>query len=210
MHRSVSWSLLFIVVISGKALARETSPGEVPASPMSAEVDDLPPNRWGVELDVVQPFIPTVGIIRPKVALTLWGTATGFRGDLILGVYIRPHVEHDVLETIDEYMGTVGYRQYFWRGFHVEVLFEAGVAWGKNKFDGQDYETPVFFMSGNAGYRLGFFELGGLAGDERSPVGFYVAPQIGVIGGVAGADIGPRNGKPDVFLQGNLIIGVSF
>lgn len=189
------------------AAGQETNPPTADA-PLEAAAPAL--HGWGFELDVIQPFVPTVGIIRPKLTYTLWGSSTDLRGDLLLGVYLRPHIAHDVVEYIDEYMGTVGYRQYFWRGFHAESLIEAGAAWGKNKFDGLDYTTPVLFLSGNVGYRFGFFEPGGLAGDERSGVGFYVTPQFGVLGRLAGANIGPRNGKPDVFLQGNLLIGVSF
>ncbi len=68
-------------------------------------------HRFAADIELIQPFIPTVHIIRPKFTWTMWGESGALRGDLILGLYIRPHVPHDVVETIDEYMGIVGYRQ---------------------------------------------------------------------------------------------------
>ena len=186
----------------------------VTATPYAAHAQEpktaLRTYRWGVEIDLVQPFIPTVHIIRPKVTRTLWRRSTNRRADLILGLYIRPHVAHDILETIDEYMGTVGYRQYLWQGFHLETMVNAGAAWGTNQLDGKKYTTASLFMDVNAGYRLGFFEPGGLIDEGDKTAGFYVAAQAGVIFSLGVADIGPRDGKPDWFPQGNLLVGTSF
>jgi len=168
------------------------------------------PHRFGVELNTVQPFIPTVNIIRPKLTWTIFGEPGGFRGDAIVGAYIRPHIEHDILFTIDEYMGTLGYRQYFWRGLHLETMLSAGAAWGTNRYDGEAYDTPTLFMDVNAGYRFGFFEPGGFAHDGTESVGFFVTLQGGTIFSLGVSDIGPRNGKPDYFAQGDLLLGVSF
>lgn len=190
-----------------------------PSSPDAPSVDagqtrrasEPPPaHRFGVELNAVQPFIPTVNIIRPKLTWTLFGEPGGFRGDAIVGAYIRPHIEHDILYTIDEYMGTLGYRQYFWRGLHLETMLSAGEAWGTNRFDGKDYDTATLFMDVNAGYRFGFFEPGGFAYDGTESVGFFVTLQGGTIFSLGVSDIGPRNGKPDYFAQGDLLLGVSF
>lgn len=123
---------------------------------------------------------------------------------------MRPHIDHDVVEVIDEYMLGVGYRQYLWRGLHVEGLVEAGVAWGTNKLDGMDYTTPTLFGEVNLGYRFGLFGPGGSFHARGQTLGLYLAPQIGTIFSLGVADIGPRNGKPDWFVQGNLLVGVSF
>jgi hypothetical protein len=190
-----------------------SGPAPAPQTPepegVEAPAEEPAPNRVGVEVDLVQPFIPTVHIIKPKLTVTLWGTATGLRGDLVIGAFIRPHVPHDILFTIDEYMGVLGYRQYFWRGIHAEVLLDAGAAWGRNRFDGRYYETATLFLDANAGYRFGFFEPGGIVPGDGD-AGFYLTPQIGVLGNLGIADIGPRDGKPDWFLQGNLLLGLSF
>lgn len=158
-----------------------------------------PPDRpLGVELDLVQPFVPNANIIKPKLTARLWQSAS-LRGDLVLGAYIRPHIKHDVLYEIDEYMLVAGYRQYLWRGLHAEALIDGGLAWGTNRFDQQFYRTPTLFLDASVGYRFLFED-----------VGFYVAPQGGVIGSLGISSIGPRNGKPDWFLQGNLLVGYAF
>lgn len=178
------------------------------AAPPRAEALANQPLRLGVELDLVQPFIPTVGIIKPKLSVNLWGTATGLRGDLVLGAFIRPGIEHDIVFTIHEYMLVAGYRQYLWRGLHLEALLDGGAAWGTNRFDGRRYETPTLFLETNVGYRFGFFEPGGVV-SGRGP-GFFIAPQFGTMTTLGVSSIGPRNGKPDWFLQGNLLVGVAF
>jgi hypothetical protein len=178
--------------------------------PSLPNLADKPLYKWGVEAEAIQPFLPTINIFRIRGTRTLWGSSTGPRGDLIAGLYLRPGIKHDVLNYIYEYQLSAGYRQYFWRGFHAEAGLDAGAAWGTNRFDGKRYSTATLFLNANVGYRFGFFEPGGFCEDKRSRVGFYAIAQFGVLAGLGVADIGPRNGKPDVFPQGNLVLGISF
>jgi hypothetical protein len=186
------------------------------ANPTAAETTLTAPtsptarHQWAIETELIQPFVPTVGIIHVRAARSVWGTPGGARADVIAGVYIRPHIEHDIVETIDEYMATLGARYFAWRGLHAEALLNAGVAWGTNKLDGMDYRTPTLFAEVNVGYQLSFFTPGGLAGKPRD-VGLYVAPQVGFLTTLGvGNDIGPRDGKPDYFFTAALLVGVSF
>ncbi len=195
------------LALLASSTARAADP--LPPGP-SREAPEAASHPWSVEIDAVQPFFPTVHIIRPKVTRTLWGSVRELRGDLVIGGWIRPHVAHDVVHYIDEYMGSVGYRQYFWRGLHVETILSAGVAWGTNQFDGKFYRTPTLFLDVNVGYRFGFYEAGGIVEGHGGTIGFFVAPQAGVLTSLGVADIGPRNGKPDVFPQGTLLLGASF
>jgi hypothetical protein len=193
------------------ALALSTFFGLVTAPALAEDEKGAPPaHPWGVEVDTVQPWIPTVHIFRMRGTRTLWGSPTGLRGDVLLGFTVRPGIKHDVVDYIHEYQAGIGYRQYFWRGLHAEAGLDVGAAWGTNLVDGKRYHTATLFLNTNVGYRFGFFEPGGLAGNPRSAVGFYVVPQVGVYTGLGVADIGPRNGKPDVFLQGDLMVGLSF
>jgi hypothetical protein len=199
-------------------MTRHAPPALVLALVSSLAWADEPPqqvqsprlHRWGIEVEAIQPFLPTINIVRVRGSFSLWGTATGLRGDLLFGVYVRPNIEHDIVERISEYQVSVGYRQYVWRGLHAEVGLDAGYAFGRNIFDGREYRTPTLFLNTNIGYRFGFLEPGGFFENPSSPVGFFVIPQFGVLTGLGVADIGPRGGKPDVFLQGNLLLGVSF
>jgi hypothetical protein len=171
--------------------------------------------QWGIETELVQPFVPTVRIFQVRATRTMWGSFGASRGDLIVGAYGRPNINHDVVKKISEYMGEIGYRQYVWKGLHADALVLAGTASGTNKFDDKKYNPTTLFASANIGYRVDFLSAGGLYASNSSSVGFYVAAQFGVLGSLRGLgvdvnNIGPRNGKPDVFLQGNLLVGVAF
>jgi hypothetical protein len=184
---------------------RQASPEQ--ASPVLVSAS-TPTPRWGVEAELVQPFIPEVHIMTARVSRTLWGSAAATRGDLMLGVYARPRVAHNIVETIDEYLVSVGYRQYLWRGLHAEASALAGWAWGENnKIDGMDYSNPVLLAEGLVGYR---FDLRApVAASGRRQLGLYVTPQFGGLAGVS-TDIGPRGGKSDLFVVGKLLAGLSF
>jgi hypothetical protein len=158
-------------------------------------------HKWGFETELVQPFIPEIGIIRFQATKTLYSSSAK-HGDLLLGAYIRPNVKHDVVEKINEYMAMAGYRQYLWKGLHIEAKSNMGYAWGtRNLIDGKDYETPTWFWEANIGYKFNLNK-----GKKRS---FYMIAQAGGIGNIVG-DIGPRGGKPDNFLQAGLLVGINF
>lgn len=158
--------------------------------------------RWGIEIETVAPFIPTVHIGTAKVTRSVFEKSNDIHGDLLLGIYVRPNVEHDVVERIDEYLFTLGYRQYFWRGIHVEGQTDIGYAWGTtNLVDGKDYNNFAMLIESHAGYTFRLF--------ASRPQGLYVIPQIGVIHGLF-TNIGPRGGKTDTFFSGKLLVGFAF
>jgi hypothetical protein len=171
-----------------------------------AQSNTVATKKWGLETELVQPFLPNVGILRINATRTVTSTKRKNQGDLLLGMYIRPNVKHDVVEKINEYMAVVGYRQFFWKGLHAEAKMNLGYAWGtKNLIDGKDYETSTVFWETNLGYKIK------LTNKEKSSL--YIIPQFGVIGNAKGentTNIGPRGGKADTFFQGGLTIGVNF
>jgi hypothetical protein len=178
---------ILLLLINGKAFSQTSN--------------DVP-KKWGIETELVQPFLPTIAIIRIQATRTLTALDSKMKGDLIIGGYIRPNVKHDVVEKINEYMAVIGYRQYIWKNLHLEAKSNMGYAWGtKNLFDGKDYETPTWFWEANVGYKFNVV--------KKEKVNWYVIPQFGFIGNIVG-DIGPRGGKTDNFPQGNLLIGINF
>jgi hypothetical protein len=159
-----------------------------------------PIKKWSIEVELVQPFIPTVEIWTIQATRNLF-TNRLQKGEIVLGAYIRPNVTHDVVEKIDEYMLYTAYRHYFWKGLHIEAGMNTGYYWGKkNLVNGKDYEGLALFWESNIGYKLN------LGKTKR----FFVNPQFGFLGTMGIADIGPRQGKPDNFVQGNLLIGFNF
>lgn len=171
-----------------------------------SQKDSESPKKWGLETELIQPFLPEVGIIRLTATYTTTSEKNKMKGNLLFGMYIRPNVKHDVVEKINEYMLVLGYRQYFWKGLHLEAKVNVGYAWGtKNLIDGKDYETSTIFWESNLGYK---FKL-----TNKTNSSLYLIPQFGVIGNAKGentVNIGPRGGKPDTFIQGSLIVGVNF
>lgn len=174
---------------------------EVPETGVHAGPAAQPEKPWALETEVLWPFIPEVGIFTLKLTRRVTGGRGGFRGEAIVGAYARPHVAHNVVERIDEYAGTLGYRQYVLRGLHAELLTHIGYAHGeRNKIDGKDYSDVAWLLEVNAGYR---FDL-----VNRPGIGAYVAPQVGVVRDLY-ANIGPRNSS-STFVTGKLLVGVSF
>ncbi len=166
-----------------------------------AQLSSAKPRTWGIETELIQPFLPNVGIIRIQATYTLT-SPTKKRGDLIIGAYIRTNVKHDIVEKINELLFITGYRQYLWKGLHAEAKSNIGYAWGtKNLIDGKDYNNFSWFWEANIGYKLDF--------GKNEKYNLYVLPQFGVLSSIT-ADIGPRGGKSDTFPQGNLVLGVNF
>ncbi len=191
MRKSIKILSVSLLLLSGKVFAQTS---------INA------PRKWGLETELVQPFLPNVGILRFTATRTISSAKRKQKGDLLLGMYIRPNVKHDVVEKINEYMLVLGYRQYFWKGLHLEGKANIGYAWGtKNLFDGKDYETSTIFWESNLGYKFNI--------KNKAKSNLYLIPQLGAIGNAKGnntVNIGPRNGKADTFIQGSLIIGVNF
>jgi hypothetical protein len=181
--------------------------------------------KWSVETELIQPFIPTVHIGRIHLTRTIWGDWTEAHGEIKIGAFIRPRVKHDVVDVIDEYAASFGYRHFFDANWTIEANYYIGYVWADNnkwnrrylgpyallaeapeirayafKEVEKDYEGRVQFAEALVGYR--FF-----LNEEKS---IYLLPQFGVIHGLHGSNIiGPRDGKTETFLEGNLIIGTS-
>jgi hypothetical protein len=154
-------------------------------------------SKWGLETELIQSFLPEVGIIRIQATKKIKAS-----GDLIIGAYIRPNVKHDIVEKINEYLFALGYRQYLWKGLHVEAKSNIGYAWGtKNKIDGKDYNNFSWFWEANTGYKFSF--------SKKLHSNLYVIPQFGILSSIS-SDIGPRGGKSDTFIQGSLLFGINF
>lgn len=180
--------------------------------------------KWSLETELLQPFIPTVHISRIQATRTLWGDWNSAHGELKVGAFIRPRVKHDVVDVIDEYAASFGYRHYFNENWHVEANYYIGYVWADNnkwnrRYIGpyaflsespelrayayqqveKDYEGRVQFAEALIGYRF-------LLNEEKT---IYMIPQFGVIHGLHGSGIiGPRDGKTETFLEGNHIVGI--
>ena len=190
MTNTIKTILLFVFVLdSFQSYAQETTTNS---------------KKWGFEVDLIQPFLPEIEIITAKVSRNIWGNTDENHGEIMLGAFIRPNVKHDVVETIDEYMVSIGYRHYFTKNLNFELQYYAGnVDAKKNKVDGKNYSGFVHFLEANVGYKFNILKF------KSSTI--YLNPQFGYLQGLNDElIIGPRNGKADAFIQGKLQLGISF
>lgn len=182
--------------------------------------------KWAVESELIQPFLPTIHIGKLQVTRTIWGDWNKEHGELKLGAFLRPRVKHDVVDIIDEYAASIGYRHYFNENWNIEANYYLGYVWAdNNKWNRRnlgpyallgdtpeirayayqqvekDYEGRVQFAEALIGYRF-------LLNEEKT---IYMIPQFGVLHGLHGSGIiGPRDGKEETFIVGNLLIGLRF
>jgi hypothetical protein len=169
---------------------------------IQAQNTEKAPGKFGLETELIQPWVPNVGIMKLVTTIRVSSVENKMPGDLLLGAYIRPNVKHDIVEKINEYLLITGYRQYFWKGLHAEARSNLGYSWGKkNLIDGKDYNNLSWFWEANAGYKFDFA--------SKPNFNLYSILQFGIISSIS-SNIGPRGGKSDTFLQGNLLIGINF
>jgi hypothetical protein len=166
---------------------------------------------WGVEFNVVWPFVPGVEIYTAKATRTLWAGDYA-SGDLTFGVLVRPGVEDENAETFREFGLNLGYRQYFWKRAHLELaLYPTWAIVEGNKADGEDYSGFALTTEAYYGYR---FDLGGWRyykddrPDDRRVV-WYLMPQVGG-GYTVYSDLGPTSEDEKPFWTLNLQVGAQF
>jgi hypothetical protein len=170
-----------------------------------------PPPRWlGLEANLAWPLVPGVGIYQARGTVTLW-RADSLHGDLVLAVNVRPSVLRESEGQFSEFGGGVGYRQFFWRGLHLEVAAYPSLArLEKNVLTGASYEAFALTLEAYGGYRFLLSELG-VAAAARWPL----EPAITLQGGV-GANVFLSNRWPTtvpdapVFAVGSLLVGAAF
>ncbi len=158
--------------------------------------------KWGIEFNVVWPFVPGVEIYTAKATRTLW-TNGNAHGDLTFGFLLRPGTTEDEnAEEFSEFGVNIGYRHYFWKGLHAELaLYPCFARERINKIDGQDYEGFAMTTEFYAGYKFDIL--------KRTKYSIYLMPQAG-IGYNFLSNLGPETEKNAPFPTFNLQIGVNF
>ncbi|GMQ30278.1 hypothetical protein [Algoriphagus confluentis] len=158
--------------------------------------------RWGIEYNVVWPYVPGVEIYTLRATRTLW-TKENSHGDLTFGLLWRPGTDEDEnAEEFSEFGINLGYRHYFWKGWHAELALYPSLASEKrNKIDGQDYEGFALTTEFYVGYKFDII--------KRSTHNFYLMPQAGM-GYNAVSNLGPETEANAPFPTLNLQVGINF
>lgn len=167
------------------------------AVPASAEERPI-----GIEFNLAWPFVPGVGIYAAKAMIPVWSSGE-LSGELSAGFLYRPEVYRDTEGYFKEIGFNLGYRQYLWKGAHIELALWPGYGTCRdNVVDGNDYESWALTTEMYAGYRFDL-ALG------RLPL--YLLPQIGVGATVLESNPWPKTESEGVvpFFVGSLLVGIS-
>lgn len=167
--------------------------------------------RWlGVELNLAWPLVPGVEMYQARGTARLW-SAGSLHGDLMFAVNVRPGVFRENEGTFREFGPGVGYRQFFWRGLHLELAaYPSFARLERNVVTGATYEAFALTVEVYGGYRLLLSELG-----FEAARGWPVEPLVTLQGGV-GANVFLSNrwptASPDapLFAVGSLLVGAAF
>lgn len=153
---------------------------------------------WSVETSIVWPVYP--GIFKFNFVRQVWEKKT-FAGEVGLGFAIQPERSSDTEGAFSEEFVSVFYRQYFWKGLHIQI--ENNFAYGRlrNYPDAvKNYESYAIFHDFCAGYRFTLL--------QKHKVALTILPQAG--GGFTSYvnNSWPRSEKP--YWLVNLLVGIKF
>lgn len=122
-----------------------------------------------VEIDALWPFFP--GAFRAHYTRTLWKKGN-LRGDLLVGANIDFPADRETEGRFADYSLVTGYRQYLWRGLHVEFNQTTGLGVLQDHVTtGETYRSFDWLMTGYIGYRFDFGKSN-----------WYLLPQFGIAG----------------------------
>jgi hypothetical protein len=189
--------LIFALFISGVGLAHAQD-----SRSLSSKQNTSFKN--GIETDIIWPFVAQA--FRAHYTLTLW-QKNELRGDLIVGINIDFPRHRETEGNFADYSIASGYRQYFWKGFHVEFNQTTGLGILKDHVStGKTYRSFDWLMAGYMGYRFNIAKK------------WYAIPQFGISGVVYKSNPWPiykdetlsKEVGEEPFMVGTLRVGIRF
>lgn len=158
--------------------------------------------KFGIENNMVWPFVPGVEIYTAKLTTTIF-QSDKMRGELLTGILFRPGTKNDPNAEVFKEIGLgLGYRHYFTEGFHLEfMLFPSYAQEINNTIDGQDYKSLAMTTELYTGYKFNLF--------HREKYNLYLLPQVGV-GYNVFSRLGPESEANAPFPVISLQLGVNF
>jgi len=124
-------------------------------------------SKYGLETDILWPFFP--GATRTHFTVKLWQKGH-LRGDIYAGINVDFPQNRETEGRFADYSIASGYRQYFWKGLHVEYSQTTGLGVLQNHVTtGKTYNSFDCLATGYVGYKFEFAQKK-----------FYVLPQFGV------------------------------
>ncbi len=124
-------------------------------------------SKYGIETDILWPFFP--GLTRTQMTIKLWQKGD-LRGDLLAGVNVLFPQNRETEGRFADYSIVTGYRQYLWKGLHVEYSQTTGLGVLQNHVTTpKTYNSFDWAATGYIGYKFEFLQKK-----------LYLIPQFGV------------------------------
>ena len=124
-------------------------------------------NKYAIETDILWPFFP--GLTRTQMTFKLWEKGN-LRGDLITGVNVLFPQNRETEGRFADYSIVTGYRQYLWKGLHVEFSQTTGLGVLENHVTTRKtYNSFDWAATGYFGYKFEFLRKK-----------LYIIPQFGI------------------------------
>ncbi|MBU3659021.1 MAG: hypothetical protein FGM14_04075 [Flavobacteriales bacterium] len=126
-------------------------------------------SKFRIETDILWPFVAQAS--RTHFTIKLWQKGN-LRGDIYAGINIDFPRDRETEGRFADYSLASGYRQYFWRGLHLEFSQTTGLGVLQNHVStGKTYHSFDWLVSGYIGYKF-----------EFAKKKLYVLPQFGLAG----------------------------
>jgi hypothetical protein len=123
--------------------------------------------KYALETDVLWPFVAQA--TRTHFVVKIW-QKSHFRGDTYVGLNIDFPRDRETEGRFADYSLASGYRQYFWKGLHLEFSQTTGLGVLQDHVTtGKTYNSFDWVVSGYIGYKL-----------EFAKKKLYVLPQFGI------------------------------
>lgn len=135
-----------------------------------------PSRKWGAEVNLLWPIFPG-NIYKGQITYETWRKGD-LAGDVFVGFHIRPSEFREEEGDFANYALTFGYRQFVWKGLHLELYNAFGPGLNRNNaVNGKDYTSWDYEVGVLAGYRWEFLKK---EKREKSKFSPYLSTQHGL------------------------------
>lgn len=140
-----------------------------------AQERNISSRKWGAEINLLWPIFPG-NIYKGQATYEIW-RKNHLAGDVFAGFHIRPFEFRQEEGNFANYALTFGYRQFIWKGLHLELYNALGPGLNRNNaVDGKNYTSWDYEIGCLAGYRWEFLKK---EKREKSKFSPYLSTQHG-------------------------------
>jgi|688.fasta_scaffold110561_2 hypothetical protein len=120
------------------------------------QTNEPPAKKWGAEFNILWPIFPG-NLIRTQMTRSIWQNEN-IKGDVLFGININFPQDRETEGRFSDYSIVTGYRQYLFKGLHVEFNQQMGYGnlknhvttkkeyksfdWGVQLLAGYKYDIP--------------------------------------------------------------------